>query len=470
MTLAEVPVRLTVKAQPTGIGERGPDLLPLDAGEQYRFGFDMNACIGCHSCEVACAEQNGLPAGTTWRRVGEIEGGEFPHTRRFNLSMSCNQCLDPACLEGCPTNAYVKLDNGVVAQHADDCIGCQYCTWNCPYSVPAFQPDRRIVTKCDMCQPRLAEGMAPACVTACPTKAITVEKVNVDAWRADHRAGDAPELPSVELTLSTTRIELPRDVPAETFAASDWNLRPEHPHWPLVWLTLLTQLAVGTSATASGFAERGVAALLAGAGLVGALFHLGRPVMAWKALRNLRRSWLSREVALLGAYAALAALAVVAPGAAMAAVAAGLAGVYASARLYIVPGRPAWHTPLTIVRFFATALALGAPVTGHLRLAAVGLTIALAATALNWARLAINPTRAWRGAVRLELRWFRRWTISRWVIGLVGCAAALAGWPAEVVFAALAVSELIGRWLFYVAVVPLNMPGAFWRGAAGSAR
>ena len=152
----------------------------------------MDACIGCHSCEVACAEQNGLPAGTVWRRVGEIEGGDHPETRRFHLSMSCNHCLDPACLEGCPTNAYEKLDNGIVAHHADDCIGCQYCTWNCPYSVPAFQPDRRIVTKCDMCLPRLEGGYAPACVGACPTHAITVEKVDVAAWRADHAGGRRP--------------------------------------------------------------------------------------------------------------------------------------------------------------------------------------------------------------------------------------------------------------------------------------
>src|SRR3546814_3739441 len=107
------------------------------------FGFSMSACIGCHSCEVACAEQNGLPAGTVWRRVGEVEGGAFPDTRRLQISMSCNHCLDAACLNGCPTNAYEKLDNGVVAHHADDCIGCQYCTWNCPYSVPVFQPDRK---------------------------------------------------------------------------------------------------------------------------------------------------------------------------------------------------------------------------------------------------------------------------------------------------------------------------------------
>ncbi len=453
-----------------GISPRGPELLALDAGEQYRFGFDMNACIGCHSCEVACAEQNGLPDGTTWRRVGEIEGGAHPQTRRFSLSMSCNHCLDPACLEGCPTNAYEKLPNGVVAHHADDCIGCRYCTWNCPYSVPAFQPDRRIVTKCDMCQPRLESGRAPACVAACPTHAITIEKVNVAEWRADHRAADAPQLPSGDITLSTTRIELPRDVPAETYAASDWNVRPEHPHWPLVWLTLLSQLALGASATASSLGERLLAAALAGAGMVGAIFHLGRPIVAWKALRNLRRSWLSREVAFLSAYAVLAGMAIIVPALAVPAAVTGAAGVYASARLYVVPGRPAWNSRLTIVRFFATAMALGPVLTGHQLLAVAGVATALAATVANWLRLARNPSQPHRGSVRLELRWFRAATTARVLTAMGGIAAALAGAPIAISFVAVALSETLARWLFYVTVVPLNMPGAFWRGAAGSHR
>ena len=225
-------------------------------GEQYRFGFSMESCIGCHSCEAACAEQNGLPDGTAWRRVGEVEGGAFPDTKRFHLSMACNHCLEPACLEGCPTNAYVKLDNGVVQHQADECIGCQYCTWNCPYSVPAFQPDRRIVTKCDMCLPRLEEGRTPACVDACPTFAITVEKVNVDEWRADHSEGNAPNLPDASLTLSTTRITLPADLPERMQSGDAWSPRPEHPHWPLIWLTLLTQAAVGASATAASGPSR----------------------------------------------------------------------------------------------------------------------------------------------------------------------------------------------------------------------
>jgi DMSO reductase iron-sulfur subunit len=456
-----------------GIGVDGPELLALDAGEQYRFGFDMGACIGCHSCEVACAEQNGLPAGTTWRRVGEVEGGHHPHTQRFHLSMSCNHCLEPACLEGCPTEAYVKLPNGVVEHHADDCIGCQYCTWNCPYSVPVFQPDRRIVTKCDLCQPRLAEGLAPACVGACPTHAITVEKVDVAAWRADHAQGDAPQLPSVELTLSTTRIEVPEGVPHHTEAASDWNLRPEHPHWPLVWLTLVSQVAAGVSTTASGLPERLVAAGLAGASLVGALFHLGRPAMAWKAFRNLRRSWLSREVLLFSTYAALAAAAVLVPALLVPSAAVGLLGVYASARLYVVPGRPAWDSRLTIVRFFASAAAIGPFVTGHPRASIAGLVVSLVASWANWARLMLDGRRAAVGAVRLELHWFRRTTIARHVLAVVAILLAAGGGGTaaiSVAVVAATAAEVIGRWLFYVAVVPLNMPGAFWRGAAGTHR
>ena len=466
---APVAVELTRKPK-AGIDERGPELLALDAGEQYRFAFAMDSCIGCHSCEVACAEQNGLPPGTTWRRVGEIEGGSHPHTKRFHLSMSCNQCLEPACLTGCPTNAYEKLANGIVAHHADDCIGCQYCTWGCPYSVPVFQPDRRIVTKCDMCLPRLESGHAPACVDACPTHAITVEKVDTAAWRADPGEGDAPQLPSVALTLSTTRITLPAGMPADTYAASDWNIRPEDPHWPLVWLTLTSQLAFGVSATARATGPRFLAAAVAGAALLGALLHLGRPVAAWKAFRNLRRSWLSREVALLSAYAALAALATVVPQAAVPAALVGAAGVYASARVYTVPGRPAWDTRLTVVRFFASAFALGSAITGRPAMAAVGIAVALAATVLNWLRLRRRPDPAYAGAVRLELGWFRSWSVARFAAGGVAIAAVIAGAPVVVVLLGAAACEVIGRWLFYTAVVPLNMPGAFWRGAAGSHR
>ena len=448
-----------------GITADRPALLPLEAGEQYRFAFAMEACVGCHSCEAACAEQNGLPPGTAWRRVGEIEGGQFPETRRLHLSMSCNHCLEPACLIGCPTGAYVKLDNGVVAHRADECIGCQYCTWNCPYSVPVFQPDRRIVTKCDMCLPRLEAGLEPACVGACPTKAISVEKVDVSAWREDHAAGDAPLLPSSELTLSTTRYDVPAGVPLETFGGSEWALRPEHPHWPLVWLTLLTQAAVGASVTARDGGGRLLAAGLAAAALAVSLLHLGRPIAAWKALRNLRRSWLSREVALFGAYGGLAAGAVADPAVAPVAAAVGVAGVYTSARLYMVPGRPAWHSSLTLGRFAATALALGGLVTGHRAVGAAGVIGGLVLTAANLVRLGRGDRIEWWGTVRLALRRFRGLSLLGAALSLGGIAAALSG-PLLLAVIVVFGAELIARYLFYVTVVPLDMPGSFYRSLA----
>jgi DMSO reductase anchor subunit len=214
----------------------------------------------------------------------------------------------------------------------------------------------------------------------------------------------------------------------------------------------------------AGVATRLAAAALAAVGLAGAMFHLGRPGAAWKAIRNLRRSWLSREVALLSAHAGVAVVAVAMPAATVPAALIGVAGVYASARLYIVPGRPAWNTPLTVVRFFATVAALGGAATGHIVAAVAGIAAALGATALNWRRLAARDERAWRGAVSLECSWLMSWTMTRWALGIAGAGLAVADAPAVTVVGLLGASELIGRWLFFVTVVPTNMPGAFWRG------
>lgn len=499
----------------TGISEAGPALLPLNAGEQYRFSFEMDACIGCHSCEVACAEQNNLPVEVAWRRVGEIEGGEFPNTRRFHLSMACNHCIEPTCLSGCPTNAYVKLSNGIVSHQADECIGCGYCTWNCPYEVPVMHPHRRVVTKCDMCLPRLESGDLPACVDACPTQAIKVEKVDVAAWRVDHAQADAPNLPLSDITLSTTRIILPENMPIDTFAASDHNLQPQDPHWPLVFTTLLTQLAVGTVATTwlvellaraaqqssahGGITTGAITAFFAGAvALIASLFHLGRPAHAYKALRNLRRSWLSREVALFGAFSGASMTYAVSrvvtgsldhigpsPFLGCLSVLIGSAGLYASSRLYMVPARPVWNSRRTIVAFFLTGVAVGPLVTLAvidrevleptwltliLGIAAAGILGQLLVQLSLLAGLVGKAELEYHGSAHLLVYRFRGLFLAR--IGLALAAlmflavSAMLDAPLALVLAALvtaATSELIGRYLFYVTVVSMNMPGSFFR-------
>ena len=166
------------------------------AGEQYRFHFDMTKCIGCQCCVVACSEQNGNPAAINWRRVGEIEGGHYPNVWRHNLSMGCNHCLEPSCLNGCPVEAYHKDPvTGVVVHNPEMCIGCQYCTWNCSYGVPQYNPERGVVGKCDLCHNRLADGMSPACVAACPEGAIAIEIVDIEEWRRDYLQANAPGCP-----------------------------------------------------------------------------------------------------------------------------------------------------------------------------------------------------------------------------------------------------------------------------------
>lgn len=348
-------------------------------GEQYRFHFDMTKCIGCKCCVVACNEQNGNPADILWRRVGEIEGGLYPDTHRHYLSMGCNHCLEPTCLTGCPVDAYTKDGvTGIVRHSADACIGCQYCTWNCSYGVPQYNPERGVVGKCDMCYGRLARGQEPACAAACPEEAIRIEIVNVVEWRKTYEASaNSPGMPSADDSLSTTRITLPAGMPGDVRKVDLNQLRPEHAHWPLIVMTVLTQLSVGTFTAiwflqAFGAQSHRIAALVAlmvaMLALAASTLHLGRPIHAVRALKMWRRSWLSREVLCFTLFALAATaystalwLGVRGAGRLGALTALlGMCGVGASAKLYLVPGRPAWNSPLTIAEFGSTTALLGA--------------------------------------------------------------------------------------------------------------
>ena len=458
----------------------GPDRLRLEAGTQYRFTFDMNSCIGCHSCEVACAEQNDLPVEIAWRRVGVVENADpYPETRRFHISMACNHCLDPACLTGCPTNAYEKLSSGIVDHHADDCIGCGYCSWNCPYDVPVMHPTKKIVTKCDMCKSRLEAGGTSACVDACPTHAIKIERFDPVEWRADTTSADAPGLPSAALTKSTTRIMLPRRFGAtELRDVDDDTFAPEHAHLPLVWMTVLAQLAAGATVCAAITGSTRVAATATLAwilALAGSLLHLGRPTRAWKAIRNVRTSWLSREIVAFSAAIPCSALLALHPTALVTVVAAlvNIAAIVVNAQVYRVAPRPAWDTPLTTVRFLASAARLGplvaAAITNQHRVAWTlaslsALSTLLIAERANLARLERRADRPARAAVWL---WSTRFVQVRAARSAIMLSAIGVGVVSPWLGLALALaSETVGRWLFFVTVAgttPAGRWNAAWR-------
>jgi len=478
-------------------------------GEQYRFHFDMSACIGCKSCVVACNEQNGNPAAINWRRVGEVEGGFYPNAQRAYLSMGCNQCVNPTCMSGCPVDAYTKDPiTGIVHHSAETCIGCQYCTWTCSYGVPQFNPERGVVGKCDMCHGRLSTGLAPACVSACPEGAIAIEIVNVEAWRAETaalagsaRAGATPStLPRGDASLSTTRVTLPAMLPAAVRPLDIDRLKPGEAHTPLIVMTVLTQLAVGTLATiwlvgvsgglASPTVGLFVALAVSGAALAAATLHLGRPIHAYRAMKMWRRSWLSREVVLFGAFSHVAGGYVAAtwfglPGAAIAGgltTVLGLAGVFASGRIYLVPSRPAWNTWRTVAQFMLTAAVLGPLVTtaagaatsGWLRGASIVGAVALIALVVSsFVEQRSSSSIELRGTARLlSTRFAKLFGVRLALLALCGLLLPLvSNSQAALGMAAVGVltAELVGRYLFFVTAVPKHMTAPYLAAAPEAA-
>lgn len=177
--------------------------------KQLAFYFDSSACIGCKACQVACQDKNNLSADIMWRRVFRYGGGNWVQTSssvavpnnlfRYFVSISCQHCQNPACVDVCPTTAMHKDENGVVSVESEKCIGCRYCEWACPYGAPHFDESVGIMTKCNFCQDLLAEGGAPACVDACVMRALDFGEL--EELKAKYGSLDAIEpLPSGEYT------------------------------------------------------------------------------------------------------------------------------------------------------------------------------------------------------------------------------------------------------------------------------
>lgn len=149
--------------------------------KQLAFSIDLNKCSGCKACQVACKDKSNLPIGVRWRRVFQYEGGEWlnqngqmipSNVYAYSVSSACMHCAKPICMEVCPTSAISKRDDGIVLFNADICIGCRYCTWACPYGAPQFNEEKNVMTKCDMCFDLVDKGERPACVEACPYRAM----------------------------------------------------------------------------------------------------------------------------------------------------------------------------------------------------------------------------------------------------------------------------------------------------------
>ena len=151
------------------------------------FYFDMTRCVGCRACQVACKDKNRLEVGIVLRNAKTYEVGEFPDVKTYSYSASCNHCEDPACVKVCPTGAMYKAEDGTVICDTALCNGCKMCAMACPYKVPQYDEAAAVVRKCDACAYLRAKGQNPACVDACPSRALDFG--DLDELRAKYGEG-----------------------------------------------------------------------------------------------------------------------------------------------------------------------------------------------------------------------------------------------------------------------------------------
>jgi Fe-S-cluster-containing dehydrogenase component len=174
-----------------------PDRKPL-----YGMGIQIDKCIGCGRCVVACKEENNVPREPiffrTWverylikrdntvsvqctaggAKVPPSEVKEADILRSFFVPKLCNHCQHPPCAQVCPVGATFRTEDGIVLVDENRCIGCSYCIQACPYGARYLHPERKTADKCTLCYHRIKQGLLPACVEVCPTQARVFGDLN----------------------------------------------------------------------------------------------------------------------------------------------------------------------------------------------------------------------------------------------------------------------------------------------------
>jgi Fe-S-cluster-containing dehydrogenase component len=167
--------------------------LPAPGPKKLGLVIDLDTCVGCQACAVACKEWNdgGIaaplpdhdpygtqPLGLWFNRVHGYEAGEGRRARTVHFPRSCLHCEEPACVTVCPTGAsFKRAEDGIVLVDESLCIGCKLCSWACPYGAREYDYDSGVMKKCTLCIDRIyneavdERSRIPACVNACPTGA-----------------------------------------------------------------------------------------------------------------------------------------------------------------------------------------------------------------------------------------------------------------------------------------------------------
>lgn len=281
------------------------------------FIFNQNKCVACKACSAACILENGWKVQP--RSIFTYNEEAYPTLPVTHLSMACNHCEKPVCLEGCPSAAYTRdFETEAVIIDETKCIGCHYCLWNCPYDAPKSDFVNGIVSKCNLCYTGLKEGREPACTTACPTGALRYGYLHDETeayslpWFPEKNLNPAMEIrgfkKKIPLTIIPERVQKSEN---KIIPEKEKNIKDE---WSLVAFTFLASIAVAmvSSSFLNGLFPDAILFILIIllTGII-SFFHLGKPLKAWRVLTNIISSPLSREIILYLIFSLISILSVI---------------------------------------------------------------------------------------------------------------------------------------------------------------
>lgn len=160
---------------------------------KWGMAIDLERCIGCHACSVACKVEHNVPLGNFRTKVYYHDSGVFPKVTRSFLPTLCMHCEDAPCQKACPSSAISRGADGIVRIDLDICDSHGDCEPACPYGAIYLDPISNVADKCNFCENRLAVGMEPACVEACPGEVLIfgdLKDPNSEVSRFHQQHGD----------------------------------------------------------------------------------------------------------------------------------------------------------------------------------------------------------------------------------------------------------------------------------------
>ena len=381
--------------------------------------IDVNRCVGCQTCTIACKHANDTLPGVQWRKVVDVEMGEYPSVERFFLVTGCQHCAEPPCVPVCPTGATWQREDGLVIQDYDVCIGCAYCAVSCPYQARTIAHDMRwyydretkqeeavrhddrlgVAQKCTFCKDRVDAGLeqglkpgvdpeaTPACAAACISSAIqfgdfkdpesNVSKLLAGPhFQLNAELGTDPQIKYLYTTpaipgraggeLDEERLSDPANPlvgPLQTLwdwrAAMNWIFGGIGSGFAMIaYLASLAGVVYPDMIPAAHFVASGIMAL----GLFCVFLKIGRKLRFWRAVSRPQTSWMTRElyVAVLFYPAILANLLWPSAWLSLAGAVLALGFLICQAKiLHRARGIPAWRVPLMPWMLLATGLLEG---------------------------------------------------------------------------------------------------------------